>query len=321
MEKHIIPDYLRLSVTDHCNLNCLYCTPLGKSQFLSHNDILRYEEMVRLAKLFVKAGVKKIRVTGGEPLIKKNITGLIEMLKDIEGLEDLSLTTNGVYLKYSAVSLKKCGLDRVNISLDTLRKERFKKITGADCFENVWEGIFTALKAGLYPVKLNVIIMRGINDDEITEFASLTLNYDIIVRFIELFPTNRRLKTLESCFISNEETKIIIEGRFSSLSAVNGINGNGPAEYYRLPDSKGTIGFISSYTKNFCNDCSRLRLDCIGRVSPCLFSGHTCDLKPLIRGNKSDEEILKNIENIFLQKKKYRKDFNNCKVEMSSIGG
>lgn len=321
MEKYIIPDYLRLSVTDHCNLNCLYCTPLERSQFLSHDDILSYEEMTRLAKLFIQAGVKKIRITGGEPLIKKNIMGLIEMLKDIEGLEDLSLTTNGVYLKDFAVSLKECGLDRVNISLDTLNREQFRKITGVDCFADVWQGIFTALKDGLYPVKLNVITMRGINDDEITEFARLTLNYDIIVRFIELFPTNRRFKALENCFISSEETQKIIGKKFPSLAEINDIKGNGPAEYYKLSHSKGAIGFISSYTKNFCNNCNRLRLDCIGRVSPCLFSGHTCDLKTLIRGNKSDDEVLSSIKNVFLQKRKYRKDFNNCKVEMSSIGG
>jgi len=233
MEKIKNVDYLRLSITDRCNLNCLYCTPLEKKEFLTHDEILRYEEMARLVNVFSRLGVKKVRVTGGEPLMKKNITDLVRMLKEIKDIEEVAMTTNGVYLKDLAYELKKAGLDRVNISLDTLKKEKYINLTGRDCFEDVRSGICRAMEAGLNPVKLNVVVMKGINDDEILDFARLTLQYPLNIRFIEFFPTSKRSEELTYRIIQNAEVKKKITDYFGELEQVSGVKGNGPAEYYR----------------------------------------------------------------------------------------
>lgn len=315
-------DYLRLSLTDRCNLNCIYCTPLEKNHFLSRQEVLSYEEMARVVSLFVKAGVRKLRLTGGEPLIKKNITGLVKMLKGIEGLKEIAMTTNGVGLKDLALPLKDAGLDRINISIDTLDKEKFQAITGFDCFESVWHGIEQSLFAGFAPVKLNVILMRGINDNEVSDFARLIFDYPLIVRFIEYFTTNSRSCRLSQTFIESREIKKRISVCFGKLGHVSGITGNGPAQYYKLQGAKGSIGFISGSSGNFCDNCNRIRLDCAGRICPCLFSRPTHDLRPLLRGGYSQEELLNYIKDVFKIKSGYRKDISmSHELEMSSIGG
>ncbi|MFH1799033.1 MAG: GTP 3',8-cyclase MoaA [Candidatus Omnitrophota bacterium] len=315
-------DYLRLSITDRCNLNCIYCTPLEKKDFLTHDEVLRYEEMARIVKLFVKSGIRKVRITGGEPLIKKGIVDLVRIIKEIDGVEELSMTTNGVYLKDFARELKDAGLRGINVSIDTLKRERFKFITGLDCFNNVWQGIEEALEIGLMPLKLNVIPMKGINDDEILDFARLTLEYPITVRFIEFFLVNKRSEALKSRLIENDTVKNKIEEKFSRMEAGPEATGNGPAKYYRLKAGKGLIGFISGSTTNFCNQCNRIRLDCAGRVSPCLFSGCIYDIRSLIRENKKDDEIFARIKRIFKEKSQYKKEtINTRRIEMSSIGG
>ncbi|MFH1776488.1 MAG: GTP 3',8-cyclase MoaA [Candidatus Omnitrophota bacterium] len=320
MEKNI--DYLRLSVTDRCNLNCLYCNPLEKGQFLTHDQVLRYEEMYRLVKICVRWGIRAVRITGGEPLIKKNITRLIRMLKQIKELKELTMTTNGVYLKDTAGELKAAGIDRINVSIDTLQKEKYKAITGADCFEQVWQGIGETLKAGLAPVKLNVVVLKGINDDEVLDFARLTFKYPLSIRFIEFFPTNRRTEELAHYIIGNLEIKKKLITYFGEMRKAAEIKGRGPAEYYQYKDAKGLIGFINSYSKDFCNQCNRVRIDCAGRVSPCLFSGHIYDLRQALRNGKNDYELGMLINNVFEMKAGYnKKTKNNCKIEMSSIGG
>lgn len=320
MENNI--DYLRLSLTDRCNLNCLYCTPFKKTKFLAREEILSYEEIVKAVHFFVKAGVRKLRLTGGEPLIKKNITGLVRMLKIIPGLEEIAMTTNGVYLKGLAAQLKEAGLGRVNISIDTLKKEKFKSITGFDYFDDVWAGIEASLEAGFTAVKLNVILMKGINDDEALDFAQLTLKYPLTVRFIEFFPTNKRSVTLSGALVKTQALKDELIAYFGAMEGIQGIIGNGPAEYCRLKDSQAAIGFISSSSENFCDRCSRIRLDCAGRICPCLFSAPTHDLRPLLRGGHSDEELLKYIKEIFRIKPGFRKDvLPGHQLEMSSIGG
>jgi len=322
MENNIDIDYLRLSLTDRCNLNCLYCTPLERSRFLSRDEVLSYEETARAVSIFVKAGVRKLRLTGGEPLIKKDITGLIEMLKKIDALEEITMTTNGVYLKGLAGSLKEAGLDRVNISIDSLKKEKFKSITGFDHFDDVWAGIKESLRVGLNPVKLNVILMKGINDDEVLDFVRLTFEHPVIVRFIEHFPTNKRSLELSGALIKTQVLKERITSHFGAIKKISKVTGNGPAEYYKLRDSEGAIGFISGSSANFCDRCNRVRLDCAGRISPCLFSGPTCDIKPLLRGAQSDEELLKYVKGAFSMKSKFRKDISKGhQLEMSSIGG
>ena len=321
MEKTRI-DYLRLSVTDRCNLNCLYCTPLEKAQFLTHDEVLRHEEMARLVTVFSRLGVKKVRVTGGEPLIKKNITGLLRLLKEIKGIEEISMTTNGVHLKDMARELKEAGLDIVNISLDTLKKERYRRLTGKDSFEDVRSAIHKAIEVGLSPVKLNVVAMKGVNDDEVLDFAELTLRYPLSIRFIEFFPTSKRSNELAYRLIRNTEIKERIIHSFGELQPVSGIIGNGPAEYYALKDSKGALGFISSFSSNFCYDCNRIRVDCAGRISPCLFSGYIYDARERLRSERGEDGLIAAIKGVFEAKSRYnKKTTTDYKIEMSSIGG
>ncbi len=323
MEKDLTVDYLRFSLTDRCNLNCIYCSPLKKSQFLGRDEILRYEEIVKVVSLFVRAGIRKLRLTGGEPLIKKDLIELIKMLKSIEGLEEIAMTTNGVCLDLLADGLKKAGLDRVNVSLDTLRKERFRHIAGSDHFEDVWSGIERSIEAGLKPVKLNVILMKGINDDEIADFARLTLKRPLIVRFIEFFPTNKRSFKFAGSLIKSGDVRKKIAGKFGEIYKVSGVRGNGPAEYYKIKDSAGALGFISNASRDFCGECNRIRVDCAGRVSPCLFSGHVHDLRPFLRDGLGDDKLLAHLKNILSAKYDYnkKKTANRRGIEMSTIGG
>ncbi len=321
MERRV--DYLRFSITDRCNLNCLYCIPIERDKILAREEVLRYEEIAMLVRAFVKAGIRNLRLTGGEPLGRKNVVHLVRMLKAIDGLEEITVTTNGVYLENLADKLKEAGLNRVNVSIDTLKKERFKYITGQDCFEKVWAGIERALEAGLAPLKLNVIIMKGINDDEITDFVHLALKRQLIVRFIEFFPTNKRFNKLSGYLVKNEFVKEEIIKQFGRIEKTCDIKGNGPAEYYRIADSQGIIGFISNVNGDLCYECNRIRVDCAGRLSPCLFSGPICGLRPFLRGKKKEGELLKTITDIIKIKPRYtKKQLGPCyEVEMSSIGG
>lgn len=322
MENNIDIDYLRLSLTDRCNLNCVYCTPLERSQFFSRDEVLSYEEIARAVSVFVKAGVRKLRLTGGEPLIRKNITGLIKMLRRIGALEEIAMTTNGVCLKDLASPLKEAGLDRVNISIDTLKKEKFKLITGFDYFDDVWAGIKESLRVELNPVKLNVILMKGVNDDEILDFVQLTFEQPFVIRFIEYFPANKRSSGLSNALIKTQVLKEKIISHFGTIKRISEVRGNGPAEYYKLQDSEGAIGFISGSSANFCDRCNRVRLDCAGRVSPCLFSGYTHDMRPLLRGGQNEKAMFEYVQDLFKIKSRYRKD-TACgrQLEMSSIGG
>lgn len=315
-------DYLRISVTDWCNLNCVYCTPLEKSQFLGHQEVLRYEEIIELAKIFVKAGISKIKLTGGEPLIKKGIVNLIKMLKEVKGVNEVSMTTNGVLLSQYAAPLKKAGLDRINISLDTLKPERFLNITGKDYFRQVYDGIESALTVGFDSVKLNVVPMRSINNDEILDFVKLTFKRPLVVRFIEFFHTNQRSKKLMIVLIPSEEIKRMVTAKFGKLSPVSEINGSGPAKYYRLEGASGALGFISGSTDNFCCNCNRLRLDCAGRISPCLFSGFIYDTRKYLRSQGGKTKLLEEIKHIISSKILYTKNsVAERKIEMSSLGG
>lgn len=316
-------DYLRLSLTDRCNLNCRYCTPLEKRQFLAREEVLRYEEMVRLLSLFVKIGVRKLRITGGEPLLKKDIAELIEMFKTVEGLAEIAMTTNAVYLEGLAGRLKQAGLDRLNVSIDTLKREKFEYITGYDGFAQVWSGICSAIDAGFHPLKLNVVVMKGINDDEIADFARLTFAYPVIVRFIEFFPVNKRSLRLSECLLTTDKIMEQITARIGALEETGGVSGNGPAEYFKIRGTNGIIGFISSYSRNFCAECTRIRMDCAGRISPCLFSGHTHDARRLLRSGKDDAALLEYLKGAITIKPEYKKyqGKNAHSVEMSSIGG
>ena len=317
-------NYLRLSVTDRCNMRCIYCMPEKGVKFLSHSEILTYEEMLRIIKLAVKLGIRKIRLTGGEPLVRKGIVQFIERLCEIEKLKEIGLTTNGILLKDFAHDLKRLDRCRVNVSMDSLRPEMFFQITKRDYFDRVWEGIEEAESIGLYPIKINVVAMKGINDDEILDFARLTLEKPYHVRFIELMPVGDRTIWTAKKFISTKE----IFDEINTLGALQPLGHNpldGPANRYAFEGAKGEIGFIGALSNHFCDSCNRLRLTADGHLRGCLFSDQETDIKTPLREGKEEvylqdlmRMVIKNKpENHGLMKSSPRK----CVRLMNSIGG
>jgi cyclic pyranopterin phosphate synthase len=285
--RHI--DYLRISVTDRCNLRCIYCMPSkGVLPFASKN-ILTYEEIVRVVRLAAGLGVRKIRITGGEPLMRKDLQRLIESLSRIEGIEDISLTTNGTLLKRLAPSLAEAGLKRVNVSLDSLDPVKYGKIRRKGELFDVLDGIQAADQAGLRPVKINMVVIRGVNDDEIEAFARLTLNNPYHVRFIEIMPFGSGGFWRDDKCIPVHE----MMGRIQAVSPLEPVDTSwpGPAEYFRLEGARSLVGFISPMTRHFCTTCNRLRLTSDGKLRPCLFSNREIDVKSALRRQASDREI------------------------------
>ena len=282
-------DYMRISITDRCNLRCVYCMPDKGVKLFEHKDILRYEEIVRVVSIAASLGVRKIRITGGEPLIRRNLSFLIASIKTTHAIEDISLTTNGVLLEKYAGELADAGLNRVNISLDTLRPDRYSEITRGGDIAPVLKGIEAAEKAGLLPVKINMVPIRYLNDDEIADFARMTLTTPRHVRFIEFMPIGSRDLWSDERYISTDELKKTAE-KIAPLTPVR-LRKNGPAKYFRFEGAPGVIGFISALTHHFCGDCNRLRLTADGKLRPCLFSETEIDLKPALRKQSSDKEI------------------------------
>ncbi len=291
---HRTIDYMRISITDRCNLRCVYCMPSGGLEPIRHKDILQYEEIVRILRIAVHTGVRKVRITGGEPLVRKNITYLIKMIKSIEGIDELSITTNGILLEHYAGELADAGLDRVNISLDSLKPERYAEITRGGVIDAVLRGIEASEKAGLVPIKINMVPIRGLNDDEIAEFAKITLKSPYQVRFIEFMPFVTENMWNQEKFISAEEIKSIVEQTGSLVPAKT--RKSGPARYFRFDGAAGVVGFISPISNHFCKECNRLRLTADGKLRPCLFSETEIDLKPALRNNGPDAEIKRLIE-------------------------
>lgn len=286
---HRVIDYMRISITDRCNLRCVYCMPAAGVRPVEHKEILSYEEIVRVVRVAAALGVKKIRITGGEPLARKNVTYLVASLREITGIEDLTLTTNGVLLEKYAKELADAGLNRVNISLDSLKPERYREVTRGGEITSVIRGIEAAEKAGLLPVKINMVPIRDLNDDEIEDFAAMALNTSRQVRFIEFMPIGAGdLWSRERC-ISTDEIKTRVE-KMGALSPVK-LRRDGPARYFRFDGAPGVIGFISALTHHFCGDCNRLRVTADGKLRPCLFSETEIDIKPALRGSSSEKEI------------------------------
>jgi cyclic pyranopterin phosphate synthase len=284
-------DYLRISVTDRCNLRCIYCMPSkGVLPFESKN-ILTYEEIVRVVRPAVGLGVRKIRITGGEPLMRKDLHRLIESLNRIEGIEDISLTTNGTLLKRLAPSLADAGLKRVNVSLDSLDPEKYGRIRRNGDLSDVLEGIQAADLAELRPVKINMVVIRGVNDDEIEAFARLTLKNPYHVRFIEIMPFGSGGFWRDDKCIPVHE----MMGRIQAAGPLEPVDTAwpGPAEYFRLEGARSLVGFISPMTRHFCTACNRLRLTSDGKLRPCLFSNREIDVKSALRRHASDREIAK----------------------------
>jgi len=285
-------NYLRISVTDRCNLRCIYCMPPGGVELTSHSDILSYEEIYTIAQAAAELGIDKLRITGGEPLVRLGLPQLIEMLAGIEAISDIALTTNGVLLADYAAELKAAGLKRVNISLDTLKADRFKRITrGQSELRQVLEGIEAAKTAGLEPVKLNMVVMSGINDDELIDFAAKTIDQEWHVRFIELMPVNGDVNNAPR-FVAASEMRKRLEP-LGELEPCLPSVGNGPAKYFRLPGAKGTIGFITPISEHFCFNCNRMRLTADGNLRPCLLSDYEIDLKTPLRSGVSGEGLKK----------------------------
>lgn len=322
-EKRVI-NYLRVSVTDRCNLRCTYCMPEEGIEFVSHKEILTYEEILHLVRLSVQSGIRKIRLTGGEPLVRKGFVDFLRRLNRVEGLSEVTLTTNGVLLKDYAADIKECGICRVNISLDSLKPDRFLHITGRDLFDTVWEGIQEAERVGFDPVKINVVAMKGVNDDEILDFARLTLEKPYHVRFIEFMPVGEQNGWCSDRFIPAEEIKRLIR----TLGAFRPVESNpfdGPAERFILDGGKGEIGFIAALSNHFCTVCNRLRLTAEGHLRSCLFSEEEIDIKTPLRNGHDDEHLLELIRLAIENKPKDHGQLGQgprkCIRHMSSIGG
>ena len=284
-------DYLRLSVTDRCNLRCVYCLPEAAPRFVPSADLLTDDEIVRMLRAFAHLGVSKIRITGGEPLVRPGLPALVRRLSLIPGIADISLSTNGVLLAGFARELKAAGLSRVNVSLDTLDPERFARITRFGSLQNVLAGIEAALAAGLAPVKLNVVVARGMNEDEIGAFAALTNPKPLHVRFIELMPMG------ETGFFSPKR-RVPLGEMLASAAPLERVApeqrplGHGPARYYRRPGAAGTIGFISALSCGFCDSCNRVRLSSNGILVPCLDGNEGVNLRTPLREGARQNKLM-----------------------------
>ncbi len=315
--------YLRVSVTDRCNLRCSYCMPPELIPKMMHADILTYEEILRVIKTGIRLGITKVRVTGGEPLVRKGIFEFLKSLCDVQGLSDISLTTNGVTLAKNIHRIKAAGIKRLNISLDTLDRAKFKRITGRDSFNKVWEGIMAAHDLGFEPLKINVVALAGVNDDEFQKMAGLTFDYPFHVRFIEHMPIGKN-NIEKTGRLLTPDIKKKIEALGELLPVQPGVT-DGPAERFRIKGAIGEVGFISALSRHFCNNCNRLRLTASGQLRPCLLSDRQVDLKKLLRGKASDDEIAERfISAVKLKQAKHGlTDGIPSKItgQMSSIGG
>ena len=319
--------YLRISVTDLCNLRCVYCMPEEGMKWLPRDEILSFEEIVTVVEAAAAVGVYKIRLTGGEPLVRSDIATLTGMVANVPGITDLALTTNGTRLADLASDLARAGLRRINISLDTMDPVKFKSIARRHELGEVLEGIEAAHNAGLRPVKINMVVLGGLNDDEVTEFAAMTLQREFDVRFIEYMP----LEEAKGCamgsgnfsFVSNEVSRNRIEARFGALEPVEtGENMKGPAEVFKIKGAAGRLGFISAMSAPFCKKCDRLRLTAVGELRSCLLDGGGLSLKPILRGGGTRQDIVRAFREAASIKPEIHKEWSQIpSASMSRIGG
>jgi cyclic pyranopterin phosphate synthase len=318
-------DYLRISLTDRCNLRCVYCMPEEGLANAGYDSILRYEEILRIVKVAVNHGVTKIRLTGGEPLVRKGVVEFIKKLNKIDGLEDLSLTTNGVVLSEYARDLADAGLKRINVSLDSLDPVKYMKMTGKDHLYRVLDGLKEAEKVGLYPIKVNAVIIKGFNDDEIIDFALITKKKSYHIRFIEYMPFEARETWERGKFLSVADIISTISN-FQTIYPLEMLKvRTGPARRYRFEDGKGELGFISPISDHFCTSCNRLRITADGKLRTCLFSDAEIDVKEMLRNGCDDGDLRKTLfEAIKTKPEKHYIDeniFKKCARSMSLIGG
>ena len=321
-------NYLRVSITDRCNLRCMYCMPKEGLSLLGHDDILRYEEISRIICVAVKMGIKKIRITGGEPLARRGAIDFIDSLKDIRNINDISLTTNGVLLEAFAEKLYKAGVKRINISLDSLNPDKYRHITRGGDLSAVLKGIDEVYRIGFSPIKINIVAIKGFNDDEIMDFAKLSIDKPYQIRFIELMTLGRAALDNNSKYLSNEVVREQIREIYN-LEPVNGERSriDGPAHIFRIKDGAGEIGFISPVSHHFCHSCNRLRLTADGHLRACLLSDEEINLKDPLRRGCTDEDIAELIQKA-IARKPIQHDpacdeghIKKCVKYMTSIGG
>lgn len=282
-------DYIRLSITDRCDFRCVYCMSEDMT-FLPRSEVLSLEECARLVKIFVSLGVKKVRITGGEPLVRKNALWLFEEIGQLPGLRELVTTTNGSQLEHQAQALRKAGVKRINISLDSLDAKRFRKITRVGELDKVLRGIAAAKQAGFDNIKLNTVLMRGFNDDETLSLVDFAIAQDIDISFIEEMPLGEVGHARDSTFVSNETTLKLLQAHHNLISSTE--TTGGPAHYWRIPSTNTRVGFISPHSHNFCESCNRVRITCKGELYLCLGQEDKVDLMPLLRGHPNDDAPL-----------------------------
>lgn len=315
--------YLRVSLTDACNFRCVYCMP-EDIRFRPASVLMQDDEMLTLVRVAASLGVDKIRLTGGEPTVRRGVVDLVRQIKGIPGIQKVRMTTNGVKLDELAGPLAQAGLEQVNISIDSLDPEKFRRITRRGDLDDVWRGIAAAEAAGLRPVKLNCVVTRGFNDDEVVDLARLSLDNDWEVRFIELMPLGSVSDFQQDQVVPSSETRARIEGAFGPLEIVPGHNGHDPARPYRIPGAKGHLGFISSVSEPFCEGCNRLRLTADGKLRLCLLRDDEVDLLTPLRAG-ADFETLKRLmaDGAYHKPWGHRLEQNDIarSREMSQIGG
>ena len=324
---------LRISVTDRCNFRCTYCMPLDEYEWIDKKEILTFEEIKRLARLFIQLGVEKVRLTGGEPLVRQDLAVLVQELSALEGLKDLCLTTNGALLGEKMEALKKAGLRRVNISIDTLDAEKFKRMTKRGDLNKVLEGIFAAKKAGIAPIKLNAVIERGVNDDDILPLVEFSRTHGFAMRFIEYMDVGNSNNWTSAKLVTKKEIIEKIAARYPVKEVGRG-RGSAPSVDYEFVDGQGDIGVIASVTEPFCSSCTRIRLTADGKIVTCLFSHVGHDIKARLRAGASDQEISEFIGNVWRKRTdRYSAERlealktstydpkSHKKIEMISLGG
>jgi len=316
--------YLRISLTDRCNLQCIYCS--REFRLLPKKEILTLEEIERTVKALSLLGIKKIRLTGGEPLLRQGVVDLSRRLSEIQGIKEVCLTTNGILLKEFAKGLFEAGVRHINISLDSLRRNKFFEITGRDVFEKVIHGIEMALEMGFSPVKINTVLIRGVNDDEILNFAGLTRQRAVEWRAIEFMPIGSRCGWKEGHVITSHEVKSRIQAAFGPLEEVVHRNKwHGPAQLYRIRGARGLIGLIGAISHPFCSTCNRIRLTPEGRLRLCLFSDHEVDIKPMVRARMRIEDLSRYLYKVIRDNKPLGPGIQHqapkCIRAMRTIGG
>ncbi|MBO76834.1 MAG: GTP 3',8-cyclase MoaA [Gemmatimonadetes bacterium] len=285
-------EYLRVSVTDKCNLRCIYCMPVEGLTWLKRDELLNYEEIESIVRTMAGMGLRRVRITGGEPLIRRDLSDLVRKISAIPEIEDLSLSTNAVLLADQARDLRDAGIQRLNVSLDSLQQDRVDEIARRPgSFPKIFEGLEAAERVGFAPIKVNVVLIRGRNDDEIEDFARITKERPWHVRFIEVMPTGSNLDLSANSFVSCEEALTRVRA-IDQLEPVDGPFGNGPADYYRFPGAPGTVGVITPMSHNYCHRCNRMRLTASGQLRPCLFGEIETNLRDPLRAGRDVRPLI-----------------------------